>query len=401
MGVKTLSAAILSLLVLPAAVSGQAPRSAEVRLSATGLGASIAAAGPERFVVTWNDIDDGYNSLGVFGRIYQGVGRAVGPPLRVNPVVQRDQFLGKVAADARGNFVVVWQSYQSNNVEAQLFDRQGTRKGRTFVVNRSRSSTSMDPAVAMSPAGDFVVVWRDSSSESGESVRAAGFSASGRRRGVETDLGLAGSTYPQSPFVVLEAGGFAAGWTEYLDCGHSPAFPTPAVVHFDPTGHPTAPAFRLKGDDPCNEEGWEVGALAAGPAGTLALLDGAQDSLQFFEPDSHLAVPRHVLNRDASCTDAFCESAVTLAMDGAGRFVLLSETRRVTRDGPQFDLFAQLFDAKGRSSGPRFKVNGTPSFETMNAALALTDDGTLLVAWDRKSDQPGGEGLFLRWFHIE
>lgn len=401
MSVKTRSVVILSLLVLPAAVSGQEPRSAEVQLTATGYGASIAAAGPERFVVTWNDVDDGTNSIGVFGRIYQGVGRAAGLPFRVNPVVQRDQYLGQVAADARGNFVVVWESHQSNNVEAQLFGREGARKGRTFAVNLSRSSDGIRPAVAMSPAGDFVVVWRESSSETGESVRAARFSATGRRRGVETDLGIAGGLYVDSPFVVLEPGGFAAGWTEYRDCGHSPAFPTPAVVHFDLAGHSTAPPFRLKGSDPCHEEGWQVGALAAGPAGTLALLDGAQDSLQFFEPDSHLPVPRRVLNGDASCDDAFCENAVALAMDGSGRFVLLTQTRRVSRNGSQFDLFAQLFDTQGRTVGPRFQVNRVPSFERMNAALALTDDGTLLVAWDRKSGEPGGEGLFLRWFHVE
>ena len=71
-----------------------------------------------------------------------------------------------VAADADGDFVVVWESDGSSgtdtsctSIQGQRYASTGAPQGAQFQVNTYTTSYQRRPAVAADAAGDFVVVW--------------------------------------------------------------------------------------------------------------------------------------------------------------------------------------------------------------------------------------------------
>ena len=80
-----------------------------------------------RFVVVWMSAD-AWN-YGIFGQRYDNAGNAVGGEFQVNTYTTSEQWRPDVAADADGDFVVVWQSGDQDGsswgVFAQRFDSAG------------------------------------------------------------------------------------------------------------------------------------------------------------------------------------------------------------------------------------------------------------------------------------
>jgi hypothetical protein len=81
---------------------------------------------------------------------------------KVNTTTSYDQTDPAVAIDAQGNFIIVWhsclQDRNSGDILAQRFDADGTPTGTEFQINSEPGSPNQ-PAVAMTPNGDFVVAW--------------------------------------------------------------------------------------------------------------------------------------------------------------------------------------------------------------------------------------------------
>lgn len=86
-----------------------------------------------------------------------------GAELQVNTYTTAWQLRPAVAADALGNFVVIWQgrgaSEDGYGIQGQRYDSGGTPQGSQFQVNVYTTGNQTSPAVAADPAGNFVVVW--------------------------------------------------------------------------------------------------------------------------------------------------------------------------------------------------------------------------------------------------
>jgi hypothetical protein len=97
----------------------------------------------------------------------------VGPVFQVNTFTAADQVAPFLAVSPAGNFVVIWTSASYSNppkptqdgdgagVYGQLFHGSGTPIGPEFRVNETTVGNQDSPAVGMDSAGNFVVVWRD------------------------------------------------------------------------------------------------------------------------------------------------------------------------------------------------------------------------------------------------
>jgi hypothetical protein len=89
-----------------------------------------------------------------------------GTEFQVNTYTTSAQIFPAVAADADGDFVVVWwdlaspgQDGDSIGVFGQRYTSAGIAQGAEFQVNTYTTSGQLSPAVAADADGDFVVVW--------------------------------------------------------------------------------------------------------------------------------------------------------------------------------------------------------------------------------------------------
>ena len=90
-------------------------------------------------------------------------GDPIGAEFQVNSYTTGGQNWPAVAADADGDFVVVWQSAgqdgSGSGVYAQRYNAAGDAVGGEFRVNTTTVNEQVYPAVAMDADGDFVVSW--------------------------------------------------------------------------------------------------------------------------------------------------------------------------------------------------------------------------------------------------
>ena len=123
----------------------------------TDLAVAMDAQGA--FVVTWNGMPTGSTADTMYARRYDATGTALGSAFQVTP----DSFgHSALAVDPAGDFVIAWNQLDSSGsigIFAQRYDNTGTSQGSEFQVSRFATGKQDYPAAAMDGAGDFVLSW--------------------------------------------------------------------------------------------------------------------------------------------------------------------------------------------------------------------------------------------------
>src|SRR5438094_8078554 len=125
---------------------------------------AVATDGAGNFVVVWEDFANAFGGRGIIGQRYSSSGAPQGPEFRVNTYTTYSKQYPAVAADGAGNFVVVWGSFVQDGSGTGVFGQRCTSsgappgphlRGNTYTTGDQRS-----PSVAADAAGNFVVVWQ-------------------------------------------------------------------------------------------------------------------------------------------------------------------------------------------------------------------------------------------------
>jgi hypothetical protein len=127
--------------------------------------ASVAADAAGDFVVVWQTRFPGSLFRSIFGQRFSKTGKKVGPEFRVNEDRVEKDFAPSVAMDSEGNFVVAWESFSVARpdcvqVRARLFRRDGKPAGPEFPVAPGDAACGEAPKVAFGPQGVFAIVWQ-------------------------------------------------------------------------------------------------------------------------------------------------------------------------------------------------------------------------------------------------
>jgi subtilisin-like proprotein convertase family protein len=145
------------------------------------------------FAVTWEGRGPGAH---VFAQRFGSRGNPLGMHFQVDEAPYEGVAEPDIAADADGNFVVVYRDVNNASREvllARRFDNTGRAVGGEFVVNSYTLEQPQEPAIASSAAGDFVVTWT-TRSEDGD-----GYGIFARRlRGVSSGRSIASTDVPVS-----------------------------------------------------------------------------------------------------------------------------------------------------------------------------------------------------------
>jgi hypothetical protein len=225
-------------------------------------GPSVSVDADGDFVVVWsslygtaNDGNDAYHAIQ--GQRYDASGNVIGSEFQVNTLDFGKQILPSVAAAADGDFVVVWESEHINDyhllIQGQRFDASGNTVGAEFQVSNDTTtypSYQENPKVAVDADGDFVVVWDRNGSAgsdtSGRSIQGKRYDASGNVVGAQFQVNSYTTSTQSHPSVAMSAGGdFVVSWGSNGSAGTDTDNQSIHAQRYDASGNTIGAEFQV------------------------------------------------------------------------------------------------------------------------------------------------------------
>jgi hypothetical protein len=127
---------------------------------------SVAADADGDFVVVWNDDPDAVAGYFIKGRRVSAVGVVQGTEFTVSSVSYYE-YEPRAASAPAGEFVVVWDDFEYGpypnqfTIQGRRYDADGMAVDVAFPIEPDGTSRQVGPQIGMDADGDFVVVWLD------------------------------------------------------------------------------------------------------------------------------------------------------------------------------------------------------------------------------------------------
>jgi hypothetical protein len=361
---------------------------------------SGAALGGGRFVVAWESLGSPAEdpSQSIRGRRYDAAGAPVGSDFQVNTYTTSYQRRPSVAADADGNFVVVWQSEGSSgsdtdgfSIQCRRYDAAGVPLGANFQVNTYTTGAQSVPRVASDATGNFVVVWQSDGSfwsdVSSSSVQAQRFTAAGTPLGAEFQVNTYTTGIQVIPHVAsVDGGGFIVAWQSGGSAGSDTGSSSIQARRYDALGMPLSADFQVNTYTTSLQGAPRVAAIAAGSfvvvwhsygsAGSDA--DGSSVQGQCYDASGATLGAEFQVN--AYTTDI--QRQPDLVDDGAGNAIVVWESiGGAASDTDDFSVQGRRFDAAGVPLSPEFQVNTYTTAGQSLPGVQGDATGNVLVVW--------------------
>jgi hypothetical protein len=314
-----------------------------------------------------------------------------------------------VAADAQGNFVVVWSKYWGyegmEGVWARRYAADGAPLGDEFRVSPQGTTADDAAAVAMAPDGRFVVTWHQRYRPDGEAIVARRFAANGSAITGVLTVSPPGRwpEVPTKPDVAMDSSGnFVIVWHTYALAkdvrrayGRS----------YDGTGAPRGPAFFVAGSG--TEDSWVAPEVAMGDHDEFVVvwLQGVQDQLGTISiRGKRFDLLGHAIGTAfpvaASTAAGHPGSDIDVAADPTGAFtVAYPRWRNIATGSESVGVFARRFTAQAVARGAQFRVAapGTTNFAN-EVDVDVDDDGDFVIVWIGQAPNYGNTNVHVRLY---
>jgi len=242
--------------------------------------ASVAADAAGDFVVVWQSVGgagsdtDGWS---IQGQRYDATGNLVGSQFQVNTYTALHQMSPSVAVDEDGDFVVVWYSWGS--IYGQRYDGSGNPVGSEFQVNTYTTDSQNYPSVAADAAGNFVVVWEGqggAGSDTDYSIQGRRYDASGNALGPQFQVNTYTTSMQWVPSVAVNAdGNFVVVWSSYGSAGSDTDGFSAQGQRYDAGGNAVGTQFQINTYTTSDQGAYSV---AFGASGDFVVLLGSDGS---------------------------------------------------------------------------------------------------------------------------
>ena len=395
-------ARLLSLVVLmfvPAAAWPQGnPVGPEFRVNTytpgNEFGSAVAADALGNFVVVWQSSSQDGSLTGIFGQRYASSGAPLGPEFRVNSYTTSNQFGPAVASDASGNFVVVWASqFQDGSafgIYGQRYASTGAPAGPEFRVNTYTTGSQFIPAVSAADSGTFVVAWM-SPDGSYYGIFAQRYDSTGAPLGTEFRVNTYTAAYQAVPRIGTDpTGNFVVVWGSNGQDGSSygvfgQRFATP--------GAPVGGEFRVNTYTTGDQSGAEVDADGAGNF-VVVWQSASQDGSGLGVFGQRFAASGAPVGAEfrVNTYTTLDQSRQSIAVDSSGNFVVVWQS--AGQDGSGNGVFGQRYAAAGTPLGPEFRVNTYVASDQVGPAVAADNAGDFVGVWSSFGQDGSNYGVF-------
>ena len=345
---------------------------------------TVAVDADGNFVIVWaSDGQDG-SGFGVYGQRFDAVGRKIGAEFRVNTVTSGDQYEPTVEMAPSGEFIVAWtsedQDGSGNGVFAQRYDAQGIPESGEFRVTSSVSGNQQAPTIAIDQHGNFVIAWDTYSSTTSGEVFARLFDSHGNPQAHEFQVNSTTHEEQWQSSVAMDANGnFVVTWhSRYQDGNDFGIY----AQRYDRNANPQGGEFRVNSSTTGHQSN---PATAIDPEGNFVItwIDRGRDG-----DDFGIVAQRYNANGDAvgqefvvNSHTAGVQRYTAVAMDADGAFVITWHSVGQDGDGST-GVYAQRFDPGGQAVGPEFRVGATVAGLQQDPSVDMTPDGRLVITWD-------------------
>ena len=349
------------------------------------------------FLVTWSSRDQDGDSSGVFGQRYDAAGMPQGPEFQVHTFTTGFQGVPAVAMEPGGGFVVVWHSRDQdgsgNGIFGRLFDPSGTPVDGEFQVNTYTTNSQSGGRVAMDATGNFVVVWqsRGQYETFGYNIIGRRFTADGTPLGGEFQVNTFTTDYQWYPDVDMDStGNFVVAWSSYTQDGDGlGAFGR----RFDAGGNPLGGEFQVNTYTTSWQDRTKV---ALSDSGEFVVIwhslgqdgDGYGIHGQRFEVGGNPEGAEFLVNTFTTSAQLNAD----VSMDPWGNFLVVWSSYG-NHDGDSIGAFGQLFGSAGTLQGGEFQINTFTTGGQGNSSV-VGGSAEFLVTWTSGNQDGSYAGVF-------
>ncbi len=373
---------------------------------------TVAADADGDFVVMWfSDGSSGSDTSGgsIQGQRFDSTGAPVGQEFQVNTYTTSGQSRPSVATDTGGSFVAVWRSAGSSgsdssswSVQGQRFDAAGAFAGDQFQVNTYTTDYQSDPAVAADADGNFVVVWSSNGSSGSDSsswsIQGQRIDSAGTAVGDEFQVNTYTTGVQWYPAVGADNNGdFVVVWESYGSSGSDSSGYSVQGQRFDAAGVRIGDEFQVNTftlglqylSDVAVNTGGDFLVVWHGPGlGSLDIRGRCFDSA------GAPVGQEFVVN--TYTTDFQLLPAVAAQADGG--FVVVWQSQGLSgSDSSLRSVQGQRFDSACMPVADQFQVNTYTTNNQWKPALSGDPDGRFVVVWSSN----GSSGSDSSWYSIQ
>ncbi len=323
----------------------------------------------------------------------------VGGEFQVNSYTTYAQRNAAVALSAAGDFVVVWRSdggsgsdTSYDSIQGQRYAAGGAALGGQFQVNTYTTDNQRSPAVALSSAGDFVVVWRSAGSSGGDtfynSVQGQRYAAGGAALGGQFQVNTYTTDNQDSPAVALDANGnFVVVWQSVGSSGADTSYSSIQGQRYAAGGGPLGGEFEINAYTTSTQ--FQPSVSLAGN-GDFVVVWESQGSSGGDTSSSSIQGQRYAEGGAALGSQFQVNSYTTssqqyaaVALSAGGDFVVVWESAGSSGgDTSYLSVQGQRYAAGGAPLGGQFQANTYTSGSQFLPAVSLDSDGDFVVVWE-------------------
>ena len=330
------------------------------------------------FVIVWQDDAEPLDFTEISSRRFLVDGTPQGAEFQINNDIERAQRVPDIAMDETGNFVVVWESNNNDDVRVRRFHADGTPVGNEFPVDDLTTTEQNQAAIAMNAQGNFIIVWDSppDNQRSSKDVFARRFAADATPQGNAFQVNTTIESSQALPDVAIDdKGDFVVVW-EGQDNDDRGIFGR----RFLADGTPQGDEFQI---NTFTEGHQETAAIAMDNQGNFVVVwesDGQEEDVASVFARRFLAdgTPQG----DEFQINTFAEGyqgTSAIAMDAQGNFVVVWDSEWQDQTGSE--VFARQFLADGTPQGDEFQVNTTTDDDQGYSDIGMDAQGNFVIVW--------------------